>query len=76
MRGLSAEAPSLIDYTNHSLLVYFQACYEKFSELKEAIIWEVEEATARGELVRRARRFVEELANSRVPYRRFSAIVF
>ena len=70
MRGLSAEAPSLIDYTYHSLLVYFQAGYEKFSELKEAIIREVEEAIARGELVRSARRFVEELANSRVPYAR------
>ena len=63
-------APSLIDYTNHSLFVYCQAGYENFSELKEPIIQEVEEATARGELVRSARRFVEELANSRVPYAR------
>ena len=49
-------------------LVYFQAGYENFTELKEEIIREVEEATARGELVRSARRFVEELANSSVPY--------
>ena len=59
-----------MDHINHSLLVYFQAGYENFSELKEPIIQEVEEATARGELVRSARRFVEELANSRVPYAR------
>ena len=59
-----------MDHINHSLLVYFQAGYENFSELKEPIIQEVEEATARGELVRSARRFVEELANSRVLYAR------
>ena len=70
VRRLSAEAPSLIDYTNHSLHVYFQASYENFSELKEAIILEVEEATAGGELVRSTRQFVEELANSRDPYAR------
>ena len=34
----------------------------------------MEEATARGELVRRARRFVEELANSRVLYRRICVL--
>ena len=49
-------------------LVYFQAGYKNFTKLKEEIIREVEEATARGELVRSARRFVEELANSRVLY--------
>ena len=49
-------------------LVFFQAGYKNFTELKEEIIREVEEATARGELVRSARRFVEELANSRVLY--------
>ena len=65
-----------MDHTNHSLLVYFQAGYENFSELKEPIIQEVEEATARWELVRSARRFVEELANSRVPYaRRFEYLM-
>ena len=31
---------------------------------------EAEEATARGELVRSARRFVEELERSRTPYKR------
>ena len=36
--------------------------------MKEEIIREVEVATARGELVWSARRFVEELASSRVPY--------
>ena len=49
-------------------LVYFQVGYENFTELKEEIIREVEKATARGQLVRSARRFVEELSNSSVPY--------
>ena len=48
----------------------FQAEYNQFTELKEGIVREVEEATRRGELVVSARRFVEELSNARVPYER------
>ena len=48
--------------------MFFQAEYNQFTELKEGIVREAEEATRRGELVVSARRFVEELSNARVPY--------
>ena len=38
--------------------------------MKEKIVEEAEEATARGELIRSTRRFVEELERSRTPYKR------
>ena len=50
--------------------MYLQANYSNYHELKEKIVEEAEEATARGELVRSARRFVEELERSRTPYKR------
>ena len=50
--------------------MYLQANYSTYHELKEKIVEEAEEATARGELVRSARRFVEELERSRTPYKR------
>ncbi|MCG8078475.1 MAG: hypothetical protein JAY75_19820, partial [Candidatus Thiodiazotropha taylori] len=50
--------------------MYLQADYSNFTQLREAIVREAEEATARGELVRSARRFVEELARTRIPYAR------
>ena len=50
--------------------MYLQANYSNYHELKEKIVEEAEEATARGELVRSPRRFVEELERSRTPYKR------
>ena len=50
--------------------MYLQANYSNYHELKEKIVEVAEEATARGELVRSARRFVEELERSRTPYKR------
>lgn len=50
--------------------MYLQANYSNYHELKEKIVEEAEEATARGELVRSARRFVEGLERSRTPYKR------
>ena len=72
MWGLSKEALAL----KHPIIGSLISCsscllsgwLRKYSELKEEIIKEVEEATARGALVRSARWFVEELANYRVIY--------
>ena len=73
MQGLPAKTPietgkGTVGGVTSLSFVYLQAEYQNYSELKEPIIQEIEESTSKGVLVRSARRFVEDLANSRATY--------